>query len=237
MTELKSENLSVENLPVIVAEPNRVTQLVKTLDLTERSRIITFGDNAQRKVADFAERVLEQTKNKEIGKTGELLSDVLAKARGLDPSSLHNASFLRRMFSSMEARIRRFRERFQDVASQVDHILLDLETNREILRRDIALLDELHDETKESIIELDAYIQAGKQFAERFQTDELVKLKEEADVKANTNEGILDAQNYQDALQSLDRLEKRLFYLEQARQIGIQQLAQIRIVQSGDETS
>jgi uncharacterized protein YaaN involved in tellurite resistance len=44
------------------------------------------------------------------------------------------------------------------------------------------------------------------------------------------------AQTYQDAVQALDRLEKRVFYLQQARQIGIQQLPQIRVVQSGDET-
>ena len=44
------------------------------------------------------------------------------------------------------------------------------------------------------------------------------------------------AQDYNDAVQALDRLEKRIFYLQQARQIGIQQLPQIRIVQAGDET-
>ncbi|TGQ88972.1 toxic anion resistance protein, partial [Mesorhizobium sp. M1C.F.Ca.ET.204.01.1.1] len=43
-------------------------------------------------------------------------------------------------------------------------------------------------------------------------------------------------QFYQDAVQALDRLEKRVFYLVQARQLGIQQLPQIRIVQAGDET-
>jgi uncharacterized protein YaaN involved in tellurite resistance len=47
---------------------------------------------------------------------------------------------------------------------------------------------------------------------------------------------MLEAQAYQDALQALERLDKRVFYLQQARQIGIQQLPQIRIVQSGDET-
>jgi uncharacterized protein YaaN involved in tellurite resistance len=47
---------------------------------------------------------------------------------------------------------------------------------------------------------------------------------------------LLAAQTYQDATQALDRLEKRIFYLQQARQIGIQQLPQIRIVQSSDET-
>jgi uncharacterized protein YaaN involved in tellurite resistance len=44
------------------------------------------------------------------------------------------------------------------------------------------------------------------------------------------------AQQYQDAVQALDRLEKRILYLQQARQIAIQQLPQIRIVQSGDTT-
>ena len=48
--------------------------------------------------------------------------------------------------------------------------------------------------------------------------------------------GTLAAQSLQDALQALDRLEKRVFYLQQARQLGIQQLPQIRIVQAGDET-
>ena len=44
------------------------------------------------------------------------------------------------------------------------------------------------------------------------------------------------SQDYADAVQALDRLEKRVFYLQQARQIGIQQMPQIRVVQAGDET-
>jgi len=47
---------------------------------------------------------------------------------------------------------------------------------------------------------------------------------------------MLQAQTYQDAVQALDRLRKRVFYLQQARQIGIQQLPQIRICQSDNET-
>ena len=44
------------------------------------------------------------------------------------------------------------------------------------------------------------------------------------------------AQQFQDATQALDRLERRILYLQQARQIAIQQLPQIRIVQAGDTT-
>ena len=61
-------------------------------------------------------------------------------------------------------------------------------------------------------------------------------MQKAAEAQGGGSEAVLAAQSYQDALQALDRLEKRVFYLQQARQIGIQQLPQIRIVQSGDET-
>ena len=69
-----------------------------------------------------------------------------------------------------------------------------------------------------------------------YRNAELPKLKAAAEAAAGTGGGTLEAQTYQDAMQALDRLEKRVFYLQQARQLGIQQLPQIRIVQSGDET-
>lgn len=98
------------------------------------------------------------------------------------------------------------------------------------------MLDDLHEETRRSIIQLDAYIQAGKDFAAEFKSGELPRLKSVADAEKGQSEGLLQAQSFQDATQALDRLEKRIYYLQQARQIGIQQLPQIRIVQAGDET-
>ncbi|RVC72577.1 toxic anion resistance protein, partial [Mesorhizobium sp. M4A.F.Ca.ET.022.05.2.1] len=90
--------------------------------------------------------------------------------------------------------------------------------------------------TKDSILKLDAYVQAGKKFVDDYRANELPKLKAAAEAKGSDAGGTLEAQTYQDTVQALDRLEKRIFYLVQARQLGIQQLPQIRIVQSGDET-
>lgn len=143
---------------------------------------------------------------------------------------------LARLFSSMEARVRRFTEQFQDVASQIDRIIIELDRNKEVLRRDIAMLDGLHEQTRTALGNLDAHIAAGKQFVADFRSKRLAELKQAADGSAGNSDAMLLAQNYQDAVQALDRLEKRVFYLEQARTIGIQQLPQIRIVQSGDET-
>jgi uncharacterized protein YaaN involved in tellurite resistance len=224
------------NAPAVTADASVVSRIKSEIDISDRSRIVTFGDRAQHAVVEFADRILAQTQNRELGATGKLLSDILAKARGLDPATLKDSGFLTRLFSSVESRLRRFSEQFGDVSSQIDRICVELDRNKETLRRDIAVLDELHEQTKSSLGNLDAHIAAGKGFAEDFRTHKLVELEQAAKATAPGSDALLAAQTYQDAAQTLDRLEKRIFYLQQARQIGIQQLPQIRIVQSGDET-
>jgi len=225
------------SLPALAAAPRDVAQISDAIDISDRSSISVFGDGAQRAVTEYSDRILAQVRNKDIGQTGKLLTDILLKAKNLDPASLKDQGFLGGLLGSARARLERFKQQFEDVAGQIDRIGLELDRHKDTLRRDIAILDDLHEETKTSILRLDAFVQAGKQFAEKFRATELPKLKAHADAAASgTSDGMLEAQTYQDTLQALDRLEKRVFYLQQARQLGIQQLPQIRIVQSGDET-
>ncbi|WP_117191365.1 toxic anion resistance protein [Rhizobium terrae] len=225
------------NLPVVSADPAEIARISDNIDLSDRSSVAVFGDRAQQSVTDYADRILREVRNKDMGEVGRLLNDIILKSKNLDPASIKEGGFFTRMFQSAEARLTRFKEEFEDVAGQIDRIGLELDRHKDTLRRDIALLDDLHDETKQSIVKLDAYVQAGKAFAENFRATELPKLKTAAEAAAtNAGGGLIEAQTYQDNLQALDRLEKRIFYLQQARQLGIQQLPQIRIVQSGDET-
>lgn len=221
---------------VIPVDLDTVAQIRTQIDLSDRAQITSFGDKAQRDVVAFADRVLTQTRNKDLGDTGKLLLDVIEKARGLDPAGLKDAGFLGRLMGSAESRLRRFIGKFEDVAGQIERVVMDLDRHKDTLRRDISLLDELHGETRRSIRVLEAHIQAGKTFGEEFKSGRLVQLKAAADQAATSGDGLMAAQAYNDAVQALDRLEKRVFYLQQARQIGIQQLPQIRIVQAGDET-
>ncbi|MDL2407840.1 toxic anion resistance protein [Rhizobium calliandrae] len=224
-------------LPVVTADPAEIARIGDTIDLNDRAGISVYGDRAQQSVSDYSDRILREVRNRDLGEVGKLLTDIIIKSKRLDPASLKDEGFLSRMFSSFKARLERFKEEFEDVAGQIDRIGLELDRHKDTLRRDIALLDDLHEETKQSILKLDAYVEAGKTFAERFRSVELPRLKTAADAAAaNPGGGMLEAQTYQDSLQALDRLEKRVFYLQQARQLGIQQLPQIRIVQAGDET-
>lgn len=225
--------------PEIAIDPAAVARIRAEIQLDDRSKISTFGDRAQRSVTGYADRILAQTRNKDIGETGKLLTDIILKAKQLDPAALEKEGFFTKLFGGARAQIEKFKARFDDVAGQIDAVGIELDRRRETLRRDIAMLDDLHDETKQGIRELETYIAAGKAFAEEFRTKELPALKTRAEAAAaagGTGAGLMEAQEFQDAQQALDRLDKRVFYLQQARQVGIQQLPQIRIVQASDET-
>lgn len=225
--------------PEIAIDPAAVARIRAEIQLDDRSKISTFGDRAQRSVTGYADRILAQTRNKDIGETGKLLTDIILKAKQLDPAALEKEGFFTKLFGGARAQIEKFKARFDDVAGQIDAVGIELDRRRETLRRDIAMLDDLHDETKQGIRELETYIAAGKAFADEFRTKELPALKARAESAATaggTGAGLMEAQEYQDAQQALDRLDKRVFYLQQARQVGIQQLPQIRIVQASDET-
>ncbi len=229
-----AEPLAVSQPPV---DGQALARIRGEIQLDDRAKIATFGDRAQRNVTGFSDRILAQTRNKELGDTGKLLTDIIMRAKKLDPAALEKEGFFGKLFGGAKAQIEKFKARFDDVASQIDAIGIELDKRREGLRRDIAMLDDLHDETKVSIGELDAYIAAGKAFAESYRVNELAALKARAEAAATApGQGLMEAQEYQDANQALDRLEKRVFYLQQAKQIGIQQLPQIRIIQASDET-
>ena len=227
---------SVSTAVVAAPPPEKVIQLKTRIDISDTAQITTFGERAQREVAGFADQILSQTKNRELGDTGELLSDIIAKAKGLDPADLQKAGFLTKLFGGVRRRLFAFQSKFETVAAQIDRITVELEKRVDRMRRDITMLDGLHAQTKGSISELDAYIAAGKAFADEFRNGDLVKLKAAVSTTSDGSQDLMAAQAYQDAVQSLDRLEKRVMYLQQARQIAIQQLPQIRIVQNGDAT-
>ena len=100
------------------------------------------------------------------------------------------------------------------------------------------MLDGLHEQTREVDRRARiAYIAAGKAYAEEFAQRQAHRAGRGGEAQGNgSGDAMMAAQSYQDAVQALDRLEKRVLYLQQARQIGIQQLPQIRIVQNGDAT-
>src|ERR1700761_2527149 len=93
---------------VIPVESGKVATIKSSINIADTAQITAFGERAQRDVASFADKILSQTKNRELGDTGSLLSDIISKAKGLDPAQLQKQDFFTRLFGGLRRQIFRF---------------------------------------------------------------------------------------------------------------------------------
>jgi uncharacterized protein YaaN involved in tellurite resistance len=228
---------TMTNVPTDVAlqpDPALVERIKGELQLSDATRIATFGGEAQREVASFADAILRDTANRDSGPIGELITSMILNVNKLDPDSLRNASFFERLFGGIKGKVIRFREQFQSLASQVDRISLELERKQDVLKRDVGMLDGLFAKSLDQLKFLEAYIVAGGARLEDEKRTRLPELERKAAAAGDGAAGQFAAQELNDFRQALDRLERRLHDLKLSRVMAMQTLPQIRLIQNGN---
>lgn len=231
-----STAIAVADTPSDVAirpDPALVQRLNGEVQLSDSTRIATFGGEAQREVASFADTILRETANRDAGPIGDLINSMILSVNKLDPDSLRNASFFERLFGRVKGKIVKFREEFQSLANQVDRISLELERNQDVLKRDVAMLDGLFAKSLDQLRFLEAYIVAGSERLDEEKRTRLVELEKQA-TASDSAAGQIAAQHLNDFRQALDRLERKLHDLKLSRVMALQTLPQIRLIQNGN---
>jgi uncharacterized protein YaaN involved in tellurite resistance len=220
----------------IQPDPAVVKRLKDELQLADSTGIATFGSEAQREVASFADSILRNTANRDSGPIGDLITSMILNVKKLDPDSLREASFIDRLVGGIKAKVVRFREAFQSLASQIDRVSLELERNQEALKRDVAMLDGLFAKSLDQLKFLEAHIAAGGERLEEVRRSQLVELQRNAATSGTGAAGQIIAQQLADLRQALDRLERRLHDLKLSRVMAMQTLPQVRLIRNGNVT-
>src|SRR5262249_21090101 len=115
--------------------------------------------------------------------------------------------------------------------SQVDAISNRLDAHTTRLLTDIGMLDRLYDKTLEYFRRLEVYIAAGQERLRRIDAETLPELTREAE----RSRDLLKAQQLTDLQARRDELERRVHDLKLTRQVTMQSLPSIRIVQQNDK--
>jgi uncharacterized protein YaaN involved in tellurite resistance len=122
-------------------------------------------------------------------------------------------------------------QRYEQVGSQVDAISNRLDAHTSKLMKDIGLLDRLFDKTLDYFRRLEVYIAAGEERLRRLDAETLPALAREVE---QTND-VLKAQQLGDLRAKRDDLERRVHDLKLTRQVTMQSLPSIRLVQQNDK--
>ncbi len=210
-----------------------IDAIVATIDMNDTKSIIYFGSKAQEQLTTISDKMLEGVKNKDMGEAGGDLNEMVAALRGFDVDNLDpnkKPGFFAKLFGRANPVVK-FLQQYEDVRKQIDTITDKLESHKTVLLTDITMLDKLYDANLDYFHNLDHYISAGDQ--------KLLNLDEQVipeKVKAvETSEAVIEAQELRDLRSARDDLERRIHDLRLTRQVAMQSLPGIRLVQDNDK--
>ena len=214
-------------------EQKKVMDLAASINVTDSQSVIAFGTAAQTELSRFSDTILDQIRNKDSGQVGEALTDLLGRVQELDAGGLDPAKMggLSKIFGGFRAEARKFVARYEKMSTSIEKIIDSLEKNKIQLIRDITMLDVMYVKNLEHLKQLDIYIMAGTLKLQELNTKVLPALREQA---AKTGDA-MDAQKVKDAMDLINRFEKKVHDLKLTRMIAIQTAPQIRLIQSNDQ--
>lgn len=229
------EALPLENAPPAQAEAIR-TRMAQ-IDMTNTQSIIAFGSSAQAELQQISQAMLADVKNKEVGPAGDSLRQMVTTIRGFSVSELdvrRKKSWWERL-TGKAAPFANFVARYERVQDQIDKITETLLGHEHKLLKDVKSLDILYDRTLDFYNELGLYIAAGE--AKLVELDQTLIPAKEAELAGTPeNDQVMGAQSLRDLRAARDDLERRVHDLKLTRQVTMQSLPSIRLVQENDKS-
>ncbi|MDP3648575.1 MAG: toxic anion resistance protein [Tabrizicola sp.] len=235
LPEPLGEIVPLETAPADKAEA--IKKRMAEVDLSNTQSIIAFGSGAQAELQVISQAMLQDVKNKDVGPAGDSLRKIVTTIRGFAVDELdlrRDASWWERLLGRA-APFAEFVAKYEDVQSQIDKITEELLTHEHTLLKDVKSLDMLYEKTLTFYNELGLYIAAGE--AKLTEVDGTsIPAKEAAVAAAPEADQVIRAQELRDLRAARDDLERRVHDLKLTRQVTMQSLPSIRLVQENDKS-
>lgn len=227
-------------VPLKQADPalsEEIRTRMEELDMSDTNSIVSFGSAAQAELQTISQAMLTDVRNKDVGPAGDSLRNIVTTIRGFSVSELdvrRERSWWEKLLGRA-APFAKFTARFEDVQGQIDRITDDLLKHEHTLLKDIKSLDLLYEKTLQFYDELALYISAGEEKLEELDTV-TIPAKEAEVGAAPEGDQVMKAQELRDLRAARDDLERRVHDLKLTRQVTMQSLPSIRLVQENDKS-
>ncbi|WP_112872721.1 toxic anion resistance protein [Paracoccus endophyticus] len=235
LPEPAAQVVSLDQAPPPIA--TEIRRRMDEIDLRDTTSIVHFGSGAQAGLQEISQAMLADVKNKDVGPAGDSLRDIVSTIRGFSVSELdvrRERSWWEKLLGRA-APFAKFVANYEQVQGQIDKITADLDAHQHRLLKDIKSLDVLYDRTLAFYDELALYIAAGEEKLRQLDTETIPA--KEAEVQASPADGaVLEAQALRDLRTLRDDLERRVHDLKLTRQVTMQSLPSIRLVQENDKS-
>ena len=205
------------------------------IDMSDSQSILSFGTRAQREVTQISEQMLSGVRGKAVGPAGEALAAMVRTMRELDLGLIDpnkKPNWLQRSIGRAQHGLSAFQSQYEQISSQIERITHQLDQHKTTMLQDIEKLDRLYGASLDYFHDLEIWIAAGDAKLSELDQQAIPAL----DAKSQASGDLLDAQRLRDLRQARDDLERRVHDLRLTRQVTMQSLPSIRLLQENDKT-
>lgn len=213
------------NLPAVSVQSPVSTQpaLVPAPRVSE-SEIAELGAKQGTGLATVSSRLMASVKTSETGDFGKGLSGLLVLAKGLDPASLKDKSFMGKVFGRAKAAQSRLLTQYSTVERQMDTLVGELDNKARHHEKRIDDIEQMYVDNMNYHQELEQAQDHARQLLVMAQAD----FEDAKKIAVNDPFG---AQRLADHSRVIDRLSKRIDDLERAQMLSKQMAPQLRQMQ------
>jgi len=221
-----------ENMKLQLVNSPEVVALTKQIDNRDPNSILKFGHETANEISKFSDQILSTMSTTKVEDSGELLIQLNKIMDKFDIKDFEEKKpgFFDKVFKKSKDMIEQMFAKYNSMGGEVDKVYVQLKSYENEINQSNSMLDQMFDKNMEYFEILEKYIVAGNMVMEQMRNNHLPQLEQ----KALASGQQLDNINYNNALQVAEMLDQRVYDLELAKNISLQTMPQIKLIQQGN---
>ena len=156
----KPEPIYEEEALLSEQEKKQVEAFAEKIDLNNSTLVLQYGAGAQKKIADFSDKTLENVRSKDLGETGTMLASLVSELKQTGEQE-EEKGFFASFFKKSTGKLEALKARYEKAEGKVDEIVDILTKHQVQLIQDAAMLDQMYQLNQTYFKELSMYILAN----------------------------------------------------------------------------
>ncbi len=209
-----------------------VMAIAKQIDTRDMNSILSFGGETATEISKFSDQILRTMENTKVEDSGNMLMMLNKIMDKFDIKDFENKkeNFVTKLFSKSRNMVEQLFAKYNTMGGEVDKIYIQLKEYENEINVSNGVLDNMFEKNMEYFEILEKYIFAGNSVLAKLRTEILPGLEQ----KAATSGQQLDVISLNNANQVVEMLDQRVYDLELAKNISLQTMPQIRLIQKGN---
>lgn len=234
--DLRSNEINLEKetqkISLKVKNSQEVMAIAKQIDIKSTDSIMNFGRDVASEISSFADQILNTIETTKLENSGELLIQLNKIMDKFDAKDFQDKkpSFFSKLFNKAKNSIDALFQKYHTMGGEVDKVYIKLKQYEGEINTSNNNLDEMFSKTMDYYTLLEEYICAGNLVTDNFKNDILPQLEN----KAASSQEQIDQMNLSNANELLQMLEQRIYDLELAKNVALQTMPQIKMIQQGN---